>query len=264
MWDIPNLSLAVTEGKGTMGTKKNKQSDSVLCSFLALKKTRPKISTRNLDPMLAGDELNRGPIFRIGHNLISEPITDELLAKRGSLHKIRNLGSEGGLTASGSNELFQGDDVRFIHEPHSTNILVDVNKNSDSIIDKGFCNVLDMETARKRQADTKAKPPRKAKKTKRVLEVGPDRLTMPERLRSLMLDHKPPFVPERGGQSQLARVAQAIYANGRENAPATIKQAHIWEMLNGQDSSRYLPVVAKVFGVNCLWLQFGIGEKRTH
>lgn len=213
---------------------------------------------------ILGHKLDSRPVLGLDQGLVGQPVGNGLLTERRPAEEISDALSEGNLASGYVDGADKGGNVRFLHPVEFTRILVGVNKDRDSTSDKGPCSVTYMQTVRKNRLTTaplKAKVKSKAPKKIRALEVGPDGLTMPDRLKIAMLEHAPPFHPERGGQSQLARACQAVYAGGRENAPATIQQGHIWELLNGQDSSRYLPVVAKVLGVNCLWLQFGIDPK---
>lgn len=218
---------------------------------------RPQVLPLNL---AASDVLNGRPPLGVKQRFIGDPVGNGLLADGGPIKEFGDALCKGDLTAGNVDSAIERGNVRFLHAKHSTRIFVDVNKDIDSTNNKRSCSVISMLTARKKKpepAPAKAKKPKKP----RVLEVGLDGRTMPERLKMVMVEHDPPYPPERGGQTQLARDCQVVYANGRTNAPATIQQGHVWEMLNGQDSSRYLPVVAKVLGVSCLWLQFGIGPK---
>lgn len=233
---------------------------------MAEQKSRNFATTENIGPQIlsldlaASDVLDSGPPLGIKQGFAVQPVRNGLLADGRTIKEIGDALGKGDLAAGDVDSSVQGGNVRFLHARHSTRIFVDVNKDIDSTNNKGSCSVVSMLTAKKKKPEV-VQPKAKRPKKPRVLEVGPDGRTMPERLKMIMTEHEPPFIPERGGQTQLARACQLVYANGRANAPATIQQGHIWELLNGQDSSRYLPVVAKVLGVNCLWLQFGIGSK---
>lgn len=235
----------------------------------SIKKSRDFAATENIGPevlpsnLVASDVLNCGPPLGVQQRLTRQPIRDGLLAHGRPIQVVGNAFGERDLTRGDVDGSLKRDNVRFLHSRDSTRILVDVNKDVHSTDNKKPCSVIYMQTAKKKKLEV-VQPRAKKPKKVRPLEVGPDGRTMPERLKMVMLEHDPPFIPERGGQTQLAKACQAIYSNGRENAPATIQQGHIWELLNGQDSSRYLSVVAKVLGVNCLWLQFGLGEKKSH
>lgn len=239
-----------------ISTKKNESRD-----FSAAEDVWPQVLPLNL---VVSDVLNRLPPLGVEQHGVSQPIADGLLADGGTIQVVGDPFREGALTAGDVDGPLKGGNVRLFHGTDSTRVFVDVNKDSCSPDYKKACNVIDMQQARQKRAHPAAPKKKRTTRRPRPVEVGPDKRTMGERLRLLMLEHEPPFNPERGGQTDLAKAAQAIYANGRESAPATIKQQHIQQLLAGQDSSRYLSVVAQVFGVSTLWLQFGIGPKRQH
>ena len=89
-------------------------------------------------------------------------------------------------------------------------------------------------------------------------EVGADGLTLAQRLFSLMT--------ERGiTQAELARMCSRYYATFIQAEDDVVKQQHIFNVLNGQESSWILSLVAVSLDVSDLWLQFGIGHKdRPH
>jgi len=89
-------------------------------------------------------------------------------------------------------------------------------------------------------------------------EIGADGLTLAQRLFSLMT--------ERGiTQAELARMCSRYYATFISSDDDVVKQQHIFNVLNGQESSWILCLVAVSLDVSDLWLQFGIGLKqRAH
>lgn len=92
------------------------------------------------------------------------------------------------------------------------------------------------------------------RKPKAAPEVGPDGQTMAQRLNRLMV--------ERGvKQAELARMCSEFYATFIPGTEDKVKQQHIFNLLQGQSGAWYLSLVAHVFDVSDLWLQFGIGKK---
>jgi hypothetical protein len=84
--------------------------------------------------------------------------------------------------------------------------------------------------------------------------VGPDGLTLGQRVIRLMEENDV-------GQSELARMCSRYYSSfvpGKEDA---VKQQHIFNIINGQESSWVTPLIAASFDVSDMWLQFGIGNK---
>lgn len=91
---------------------------------------------------------------------------------------------------------------------------------------------------------------------KRVPEqdIGPDGRTLSQRVIMLMTD--------RGiGQTELARLCSDYYATFVPGEDDKVKQQHIFNLIRGQSSAWALPLIAAVFDVSDLWLQFGIGKK---
>lgn len=63
------------------------------------------------------------------------------------------------------------------------------------------------------------------------------------------------------GQSGLAEACSTYYAAFIKDEPDRVKQQHIFNIIQGQDSSWVVPLIAAVFEVNTLWLQLGIGKR---
>jgi hypothetical protein len=112
-----------------------------------------------------------------------------------------------------------------------------------------------MSAAKAKRAVSTEKPQKKKRKKPPV--VGFDGLTTKQRLYRLM--------EERGvGQTQLARLCSEFYAGFVGGSDDRFKQQHVGNFIqNDQDSAEWLVIAAKVFDVNPIWLQFGIGNKEA-
>lgn len=114
--------------------------------------------------------------------------------------------------------------------------------------------MLTMTTAKKKPHP----PPAKTAKRKRATEpeVGPDGHTLAQRLILLMSERHV-------GQSELARMCSTYYATLVPSAdPDRVKQQHIFNIIQGQETSWALPLIAAVCDVSLMWLQYGIGPKQ--
>lgn len=200
--------------------------------------------------LVAGGKLNRGPPLGIEKNLVSQPVRDSLLG-HGFLSVRPHSICQCALAASDFDSLLQRDNVVMLHgRPKYTSILVGVNKNRCFSGDKEACIVLQMTTNIKKSKPRLAVAP--SRKRKKPPETGPDGRTLPQRVFWLM---------ERGqvGQTQLARMCSEYYATFVPGATDKVQQQHIFNLIKGQDSSFVVPLIAAVFDVNDMWLQFGIG-----
>lgn len=139
-----------------------------------------------------------------------------------------------------------------LHERQSTTILVSVNNKRGWEEGKGLATVLAMPTTKRKPAVTR--PLVKGRKRLSQPDVGPDGLTMPQRVQRLMLDAGI-------GQSELARMCSRVYASFVPDVPEKVRQQNIFNIIQGQDHSFALPLIATVFDVNEMWLQFGVGPK---
>lgn len=207
---------------------------------------RPQISSGDA---VVSRSLDERPPLRIEKDLVVDPIRNRLLAD-GVVPSLPNQDGKSGLAAGELNSPIEGDNVRFLHKhgPY-TRILVDVNKFDCLTSNKEPCTVLSMPTPKKK-VQPKPKPTRK----KQDLTVGPDGLTMPARLESLMRSAEL-------GQTQLARECSQYYQRFMPKVEGKVQQQHIFNILKGQASAECLPLLAIRFDVNELWLQFGIGPK---
>lgn len=224
-----------------MDSKKNSRD------VAALENIRPQILAPNF---VSSDVLNGRPPLGVQEDFVSHPIRDGLLADSGPVEKLSDALSKGCLASSEGDGALKSGNVVSLHGRSLTRILVGVNKNSCFAEDKEVCNVLDMTTTkRKERQPRQPKAPSKAR-----AEIGPDGLTMPQRLERLMTD--------RGvGQTELARMCSQFYAAYYPNVDSAVQQQHIFNILHKQSDSWVLPLVAHVFDVNTLWLQFGIGPQ---
>lgn len=200
---------------------------------------------------ITSSALHERPPLGIKQNLVGQPVRDGLLADgvaSGASHKI----GERGLAASNGDGFLKRDNVRFLHEDKSyTRILVGVNKIRCLTDDKEPCTVLTMTRPKTKPGPRPAKP-----KRVKALHVGPDGMTFQKRIVGLMTLHDPPI-----GQTELARMCSEYYATFVPHMDDMVKQQHVFNLLRGQSSTEYLPILAAVLDVNELWLQFGIGPK---
>jgi hypothetical protein len=89
-------------------------------------------------------------------------------------------------------------------------------------------------------------------------EVGPDGLTMAQRLFREMTVRDL-------GQQKLAEMCSQYYSAMNPNgAEDRVKQQHIFNILRGQESSFAIPLICAVLELREMWLQFGIGQKERH
>jgi hypothetical protein len=195
--------------------------------------------------------LEEWPPLRIEKNLVVDPVRNGLLAD-GGMTCIPQPGRNSSLTSGDLDSFEKSSNVRLIHEHRKyTRFLVPVNKDDCLTVNKAPCNVVTMQTA-KRKTQAQSEPARKRIK---VLERGPDGRTFPQRLGALMA--------ERGiGQTELARRCSELYSSFFPGAPDDkVKQQHIFNATGTQATSEFLPLIAVVLDVNELWLQFGVGPK---
>lgn len=112
--------------------------------------------------------------------------------------------------------------------------------------------LLSMSTPKRKPAAALPKSPKR--KATPDPEIGPDGRTLAQRVILLM--------EERGiGQTQLARMCSEYYATFNPGVEDKVKQQHIFNVLQGQSSTQALPLLAAVFDVNEMWLQYGIGKR---
>jgi hypothetical protein len=200
--------------------------------------------------------LDKGPPLSVQQNLSLDPIRDGLLAN-GGMPNRSNAVSESLLAPSDLNGAVKRCNVRFIHEHKGyTRILVDVNKNNCLPADKGACTVLTMPITKRKVTPPPAQLRVKGARPKKSQETGADGLTLTQRLHSLMSSQEPPI-----GQTELARMCSEYFATFVPETQDKVKQQHIFNLLRGQDTAEFLPLVAAVLDVNELWLQYGIGPK---
>jgi hypothetical protein len=200
--------------------------------------------------------LDERPPLSVQQNFSSDPIRDGLLAHRGVSGRS-NAVSESLLAPGDIDSALKRGNVRFIHEHQGyTRILVNVNKDNCLPGNKDTCTVLTMSNVKRKVTPQTAQIRVKVAKPKKSQETGPDGLTLTQRLRTLMNDQNPPI-----GQTELARMCSEYYATFVPAVQEKVKQQHIFNLLRGQDTAEFLPLVAAVLDVNELWLQYGIGPK---
>lgn len=106
-------------------------------------------------------------------------------------------------------------------------------------------------------SNAKSKPAAQQRRPKVISEplMGPDGLTMAQRVIQLMEEQDV-------GQSDLARMCSRYLSSFVPGADDRVKQQHIFNIIQGQESSWVLPLIAAVFDVSDMWLQFGIGNRK--
>jgi hypothetical protein len=211
-----------------------------------------------VDPIVRS-ELNRGPPEGVDESSAREPVRDSLLAyadafslRRGVLaKKLTNAIRKRRLAPGDLNRPLQSSNVVSLHDASLTRNLVRVNKEVCLTVDKEPCTVLAMTTAKKKPTRT-AGHSAPARKSEPI--VGPDGFTMSQRVLRLMA--------EQGmTQTDLARACSQYYAAFIKDVPDRVKQQHIFNIIQGQDSSWVVPLIAAVFEVSALWVQLGIGKR---
>jgi hypothetical protein len=226
------------------------------------KHVRPEIPASNA---VVSHELDGGPPQRVDKDSVVEPVPNGLLAYssafaiRGRVRKeeLTDTARERLLPSSDLNSPPQRGNVVFLHDRILTRIHVPVNKDPCLTSHKETCTLLVMQQTKKRPH---APPIRRAKgKAIHEPEVGPDGLTMPQRVIQLMTENGV-------GQNELARMCSERYAVFVPGSEEKVKQQHIFNLLKGpsgkgQSSAWFLPLIAAVFDVSDMWLQFGIGKK---
>lgn len=238
-------------------------------SMFSSKKVGAKITPS--DSTIRG-ELDRSPPLGANDDSLLGPVRDELLACSagagiGGAHTLGQnvLGAaQGDRALESSNLLIGGVDlslggdrfgsvISFHAAKHSTRYLVRKHKLSCLTAVEGGRTVLQMTQPVRKPKPAPAPKARKKRSTEQ--EVGADGFTLAQRLFRLM--------DERGvTQTQLARMCSQYYAAFVKDAPDDkVKQQHIFNIIQGQSSSWALPLIAAVFEVNEMWLQFGIGAK---
>lgn len=199
---------------------------------------------------------NSRPPFRINQGFVVEPVRDQLLAGGVAAEGSHALG-ELTLATGGDDGALERRNVVFLHGTQRyTRNLVAVNKVSCLTTNKEACTVLPMAQPKKKPVEApEAKAPRKRAQAP---EVGPDGLTMAQRLFREMTVRDL-------GQQKLAEMCSQYYSAMNPNgADDRVKQQHIFNILRGQESSFAIPLICAVLELREMWLQFGIGTKERH
>jgi hypothetical protein len=207
-----------------------------------------------------GGKLEGGPPDRINERPALQPIRNRLLAdgshlsvrRRIELEVLPKLRCKSDLVSGDLDGSLERNNVVFLGhgQERYTRNLVRVNKSLCLTANKDTCTVLNMATHKKLQTTEKTV----RRKPKAVPEVGPDGQTLAQRLTRLMVERDV-------GQTELARMCSEFYATFVPVTEDKVKQQHIFNLLQGQANAWCLPLVAHVFDVSDLWLQFGIGKK---
>lgn len=203
-----------------------------------------------LQPIRDGLLTDRGPSLR-------RRVVDEVLPQLGRQCSLPPSDLDGsaqcGDVVAVGDRVARGDNVVVLHGPETyTRKLVAVNNDACFTPNKDSCNVLNMPTTKRKptpqqpKADKRKRPPEQ--------DIGPDGRTLAQRTIALMAERNV-------GQTELARMCSTFYSTFVPTAEDKVKQQHIFNIVQGQASSWALPLIAAVFDVNDLWLQFGIGAK---
>jgi hypothetical protein len=207
-----------------------------------------------------GSKLESGPPNGVNERPALQPVRNGLLAHGGNppvgsrveLEVLPKLRRKDDLVSCDLDGLLERGNVVFLghKQERYTRNLVAVNKSLCLTENKKACTVLDMPTHKKLRTPEKAV----RRKPKAAPEVGPDGLTLAQRVTRLMVEHDV-------GQTELARMCSEFYATFVPGTEDKVKQQHIFNLLQGQANAWCLPLVAHVFDVSDMWLQFGIGKK---
>jgi hypothetical protein len=192
------------------------------------------------------------PPFRADEGFAVEPVPNKLLANLAWTGGGKSF-RESGLRACDCDCAVKRCNVVLLHAESVSRNLECVNKSLGLTGNNEACTVLPMPTTKR-----KAAHPAVRGKVRADGEVGADGLTLAQRLMRLMT--------ERGiTQAELARMCSKYYGSFIQSDDDAVKQQHIFNILNGQDSSWVLPLISIALDVSDLWLQFGIGHKeRAH
>jgi hypothetical protein len=212
---------------------------------------------------VTGSELDSGPPGSVQESAALQPVRNGLLAYADAFairrwvraKKLSNASGKRRLAPGDVNRPLKGSNVVSIHATSVTRNLVRVNKDVCLTDEKVSCTVLTMTTAKKKPAKASGNHAPPARKTAPI--VGPDGFTMGQRVLRLMAEQ---------GMSQtgLADACSKYYAAFIKDEPDRVKQQHIFNIVQGQDSSWVVPLIAAVFEVSPLWLQLGIGKREIH
>lgn len=206
------------------------------------------------------------PPLCVNQGFTVEPVRDQLLASCVAAegpHALSKLSlAAGRLDGSHESDHVGGnfgvvDNVVFLHKAgRYTRNLVAVNKESCFPGHKEICTVLTMAQPKKKPVQAQeTKAPRKRAQEP---EVGPDGLTMAQRLFREMTERDL-------GQQKLAEMCSQYYSAMNPKGPEDkVKQQHIFNILRGQESSFAIPLICAVLDLREMWLQFGIGAKERH
>jgi hypothetical protein len=200
-------------------------------------------------------KLDAGPPFGIDQYFVVDPVRDVLLA-RGGEPRLAHAGSQGRLRTGDLDSPLQGGNVGFIHRhPKYTNAFVRVNNSVCVTDNKGTCNLLDMATARSKQAPLQSP---KTASSKRVAKPGVDGQTLGQRVAIAMgvaTGRRGIEYTESDLLSDVNRMAGATLDN-----PLLSQQTLNAIRGNKVSRSAFSGLIARACGVNADWLAFGIGK----
>jgi hypothetical protein len=206
--------------------------------------------------------LECGPPLSPDKDALAQPVRNSLLAyadaftlrRRVVPKKLSEAVRQLVLSAGNLDSPLKRGNVVSLHGPSLTRNRVAVNKVPRLTEQKGSCTVLHMPTTKKKPARATGGRTPTSRKADPI--VGPDGFTMSQRVLRLMAENSM-------SQAGLARACSDYYSAFIPGESDRVKQQHIFNIIQGQDSSWVVPLIAGVFDVSVLWLQFGIG-KREH
>lgn len=217
-----------------------------------------KLSTSDL---VVGDGLEGGPPLGIEKRLVGQPIRNELLRHRGTLHELREPIRESGLAATGDiDSSLKGANVLLFRRHNDyfyTNQFVDVNNPVCVTARKSTCSVVSMDQARTKRQSKRA--PKAEVSSKRVASPGPDGKTLGQRVSEAMA-YKSGRIGMAYTPGDLLRDVARIMQVPHPETDQRLQQRLSAVTTNKVSESAVSPAIAHATGVNTLWLCYGWGK----
>ena len=212
---------------------------------------RPEICTSHLP---CCDVLESRPVLSLDQNLVTKPLGDGLLPECGSIQNLAEPLSQGDLAAGNLDRPLQSSNVRFIHNhARYTTRVVSVNNLGRVPDHKAPCIVLKMPAKKQKQLIAPAKTERV-----RVAVRGADGLTFGERLQKCM-DARSRAIGREYRPKDLRADATRLLGRDPDEDPICTQQALSLILKNKVSESHTATAFAKLFEVESMWLQYGIG-----
>lgn len=241
--EFPVLSVSTASGSGNLLRCENVNSQMSASNFAV------------------SGPLDSRPVDGIEQSLVLQPFGDRLLADGGAIQELPEPLCESGLgTPSFQDGALESSDssgvnsnIRFIHNHRRyTTRVVDVNNLGRVPDDNSGCIVLKM-TAKKQKL-----PMPSVKQRRPKVEPGVDGLTLGDRIKKCM-DARSRAIGHKYTQNDLVADASRIVGQDPERNPVITQQALSKIIKNKTDASKGTIAFAKVFGVESMWLQYGVG-----